>query len=249
MTGTIHRTRALESGETLNFDEGYTCGPDRCWIEFWEMLNGNRSAASLTNTSGGSFGRFPSMHVRPGQCQDYSEHQRIGGDIQIKVGQAVHQNRRNTPDATQGNGFVETFFRFLVLTGGSGEHPEDRTKHQNSPRQAEFASDLQVIAVRVVDEEVEENGLNGRINCRKGAQPGSEKRMMANQPERIAPNRNAILTVEIVFLSESLETAHHQITTDPHDQPEDTEKKQCGDCRLCVRPHGRSSIERQNGNE
>ena len=39
MTETIHRIRALESGETLNFDEGYTCGPDRCWTEFWEMLN------------------------------------------------------------------------------------------------------------------------------------------------------------------------------------------------------------------
>jgi len=121
----------------------------------------------LWNTSGGSFGRFPDMHVRPGQCQDYSEHQRIGGDIQIKVGQAVHQNRRNTPDATQGNGFVETFFRFLELTGGLGEHPEDRPKHQNSARQAEFTSDLQVIAVAVLDEEMEENGLNGRINCPK----------------------------------------------------------------------------------
>ena len=44
MTETIHRIRALELGETLNFDEGYTCGPDYCRIGLWEMLHGNRSA-------------------------------------------------------------------------------------------------------------------------------------------------------------------------------------------------------------
>src|SRR2546430_10097280 len=45
------------------------------------------------------------------RSQDYCEHQRIGGDIEIKIGQAVHENCRNTPDATQRNGFVETLFR------------------------------------------------------------------------------------------------------------------------------------------
>src|SRR5439155_2892464 len=157
------------------------------------------------------------------QCQDYCEHQRIGGDIEIKVGQAVHEDCRNTPDATQRYGFVETLFRFPVPTEGLDEHPKDRAKHPNCNRQAELARDLQVIAVRVFDEMSEENSLNGRINHRKGPQSGSEKRMTANQPERIAPNRNAILIAEIVFLPESFKSAYDRINADPHYKHDDTE--------------------------
>src|SRR3989442_12184319 len=165
------------------------------------------------------------MRVRPSQCQNYCEDQGICGDIQIKVGQAVHQNCHNATDATQRNGLVETLLRFSVLTGGLGEEPENRTKHQNTGRQTELAGNLKVIAVRVLDEKSEESGLNGRINHGKGPQSSSEERMVANQPERIAPDRNAILTAEIVLLSEGVETAHHGITADPHDETHETEKQ------------------------
>ena len=108
---------------------------------------------------------------------------------------------------------------------GSGQDPEDGAKHQNGAGQAKFSGHFQVVAVGVVDEEIEKSGLNGRISYGKGTQPGSEERMAANQAERIVPDRNAALTAESVFPAERFETAHHGIATDPHDEREDTKKK------------------------
>ena len=107
------------------------------------------------------------MCVRPGQRHDYCEHQRIGGDIEIKVGQAVHENCHNTPYATQRDGFVETLCRFPVPPGGLGEHPEDRAKRQNSARQTEVSSDLQVVAVRMLNEDCRDRSASRR--CTRNA--------------------------------------------------------------------------------
>lgn len=65
----------------------------------------------------------------PGHRQDNSEDQCIGGDIQIKVREAMHQNCRNTSNATQRHGFVEMLFRVPIVPDGLGEYPEDRTEH------------------------------------------------------------------------------------------------------------------------
>src|ERR1700704_4604655 len=104
------------------------------------------------------------MTVRPGQCQDYCENQGIRGDIQIEVGQAVHQNCRDTPDRTQRDGTCEALPCCPVVTDSSYENPEDRAKHQDATGQAELACDLQVITVRMLNEESEKRSLNGRIN-------------------------------------------------------------------------------------
>src|SRR6266481_955062 len=100
----------------------------------------------------------------------------------------MHQNCGDTPDATQRNGFVKTFSRCSVLPDGLREYPKDRAKHQDSTGQAELARDLQVIAMGVVNEESEESSLNGWINHGKATQSRSQKRMMPNQPESIAPD-------------------------------------------------------------
>src|SRR5580692_1965658 len=112
-----------------------------------------------------------------------------------------------------------------VVPDGFGEDPEDRTKHDYAARKTEIAHDLEVIAMRVLNQESKECGLNGGIYHRKGSQSSSEEGMMANKPEGIAPDRNSILTTEIVFLPESLKAAHHGITADPHDKPQGSEEK------------------------
>src|SRR6266446_1310887 len=137
----------------------------------------------------------------------------------------MHQNSGNTPNASQTNGLVKTFFQFPVPTRGFGQDPEDRAKYQNGTRQAKFSGYFQVIAVGVLNEKIEESGLNGGISHGKGSQSGSEERMLANQAERIAPDRNTALTAESVFLAESFKTAHDRITAVPHNQPQDTEKE------------------------
>src|SRR6266478_5204711 len=123
----------------------------------------------------------------------------------------MHQDCHNTPDATEGDGFVEILFRLPVQPDGPRENPKNRAKHQNAARQAELGRDFQVIAVRVLNEKSEESGLHGRINHGEGPQSSPEERMMADQSERIAPDRNAALAAEIVFLPESFKTAHHGI--------------------------------------
>src|SRR5437667_12246515 len=104
---------------------------------------------------------------------------------------------------------------------GSGQHPEDGAKHQNGAGQAKFSGHFQVVAVGVVDEEIEKSGLNGRISYGKGTQPGSEERMAAHQAERIAPDRNAALTAEKVFTSHSFEPANYGMATAAHDAHDD----------------------------
>src|SRR5437879_4307589 len=165
------------------------------------------------------------MSARPSHRQNHGEEQCVGRDIQIKVGQTMHQNGANTPDTSERNGFVKTFLQLSVPTGALGQDPEDRAKYQNGTRQAKFRGYFQVIAVGVLNKKIEESSLNGGISHRKGSQSGSEERMLANQAERIAPDRNAALTAESVFLAESFKTAHDRITADPHNQPQDTEKE------------------------
>src|SRR5947208_15563206 len=116
------------------------------------------------------------MSARPGHRQNNGEDQCVGGNIQIKVGHAMHQNGPDTPNASQGNGFVKTFFRFPVTMRGSGQDPEDGAKHQNGAGQAKFSGYLQAVAWGVVDEGIEKSGLNGRNSDGSGNKPRSTGR-------------------------------------------------------------------------
>ncbi len=103
------------------------------------------------------------MSIGPGQRQDDCEGQRIRRKVQIKVGQAVYHDCRNTSDATERYCLVETLLSVPVVPDGLGEDPEDRAKNQQPSGNAEFADDLQVVAVRVFNKEVEKSRLNRRI--------------------------------------------------------------------------------------
>src|SRR5712691_9356069 len=107
--------------------------------------------------------RSPPMSIGPRQRQDDCEDQSIGRNVQIKVGQAVYQDCRNTPDATERCGLVETLLSVPVVPDGLGEDPEDRAKNQQPSGKTEFADDLQVVAVRVFNKEVAKSGLNRGI--------------------------------------------------------------------------------------
>src|SRR5205807_9058003 len=171
------------------------------------------------------------MSARPSRRQNHGEDQCVGRDIQIKVGQAMHQNGANTPDTSERNGFVKTFLQLSVPTGALGQDPENRAKNKNGTRQAKFRGYFQVIEVGVLNKKIEESRLNGGVSHEKGPEPSSEEGMLANQPYRVMPDRNAALTAKIVFLAQSFETAHDRIAADPHNQSQDAEKKYCSDCR------------------
>ena len=122
------------------------------------------------------------MSARPSHRQNHGEDQCVGRDIQIKVGQAMHQNGANTPDTSERNGFVKTFLQLSVPTYGPDKNPEDRAKYQDRTRQAKFRGYFQVIAVGVLNKKIEESSLNGGVSHEKGPEPSSEEGMLANQP-------------------------------------------------------------------
>ena len=68
----------------------------------------------------------------------------------------MHQNCRNAPNATQRDGFIDMHFCIPIVPDGFGEDPEDRTKHDYAARKTEIAHDLEVIAMRVLNQESEE---------------------------------------------------------------------------------------------
>src|SRR5258706_10652498 len=107
-------------------------------------------------------------HPSQSKCDD--EDQRIGGNVQIKVGQTVHQNGGDTSDATKTNPGVKAIFRLPVTPDGAYEDPENRPKHQHTSWNAKFADHFQIVAVGVVHKAVEESRLHGSISHGKRAQ-------------------------------------------------------------------------------
>src|SRR5467141_2416231 len=177
------------------------------------------------------------------------EDQRIGGNVQIKVGQTVHQNSGDTSDATETNSGVKAIFRLPVTPDGACEDPENRTKHQDASWNAKFADHFQIVAVGVVHKVVEESGLHRSISHGKRAQARTQQGMLVNQLKGVEPDRYAILAGLGVFLSKNLKAHDHGIASHPSNNSDDTEEKQSGDHGLSPLRQRGTSGQGQNGHE
>ena len=74
------------------------------------------------------------MRGRPGQSENYAEDQRVGGNVQIKVRHAVHQDCDNASNAAETNSAVVAVIGPPIMPYRLGEYPEDRAENKNAPR-------------------------------------------------------------------------------------------------------------------